>query len=196
MKTRVACRVCDGSLEPILSLGEHYVSDFIKPGESDGVQAPLEIVLCLRCRLLQLKHTVPAESMYQNYWYLLTIAIYIIMLVMGYVLIKKSEYFAGKIIKDETNIENNTNLSRKDIIAVAIVVMSVDKLIMGFFMFFSELYSIFLTFISDYPLFMETFKIHLQNVLKYVLIIIIFLKSRNIAEWIDAKVLTNNKQKT
>jgi len=69
VKTRVTCRVCEGSLESILSLGEQYVSDFINPGDSDGIKAPLEIVLCKRCRLLQLKHTVPAESMYRNYWY-------------------------------------------------------------------------------------------------------------------------------
>lgn len=69
MKTRGTCRVCDGSLESILSLGEQYVSDFISPGRSDGHKAPLEIVLCQRCRLLQLKHTVPAENMYSNYWY-------------------------------------------------------------------------------------------------------------------------------
>lgn len=69
MITRMTCRVCDGSLEPVLSLGEHYVSDFISPGGSDGVKAPLELVLCRRCRLLQLKHTVPAETMYRNYWY-------------------------------------------------------------------------------------------------------------------------------
>jgi len=69
MKTRNSCRVCDGSLEPIVSLGNHYVSNFINPGESDGTKAPLELVLCNRCRLLQLKHTVPAETLYQNYWY-------------------------------------------------------------------------------------------------------------------------------
>jgi SAM-dependent methyltransferase len=69
MKTRTTCRVCDGSLEPILSLGELYVSDFIIPGDSDGTKAPLDLVLCRRCRLLQLRHTVPPETMYRNYWY-------------------------------------------------------------------------------------------------------------------------------
>ena len=70
MITRTTCRVCDGALEPILFLGEHYVSDFIEPGASDGTKAPLELVLCRRCRLLQLKHTVPGDAMYRNYWYL------------------------------------------------------------------------------------------------------------------------------
>ncbi len=69
MITRTTCRVCEGALDPILSLGEHYVSDFIEPGASDGIKAPLELVLCRRCRLLQLKHTVPGDAMYRNYWY-------------------------------------------------------------------------------------------------------------------------------
>lgn len=54
---------------PVLSLGDMYVSNFPEPGTSDGTAAPLELVLCRRCYLLQLKHTVPGELMYQNYWY-------------------------------------------------------------------------------------------------------------------------------
>ena len=64
-----ACRVCGGSLMEILSLGSHYLSEFLLPGESDGIKAPLELVLCETCHLLQLKHTAPADAMYQNYWY-------------------------------------------------------------------------------------------------------------------------------
>ena len=69
MKTRATCRACEGALTPVLSLGDMYVSGFPSPGESDGIKAPLDLVLCRRCHLLQLRHTVPAESLYQNYWY-------------------------------------------------------------------------------------------------------------------------------
>jgi NDP-4-keto-2,6-dideoxyhexose 3-C-methyltransferase len=69
MKTRTTCRVCAGALVPVLSLGEHYVSDFVAPDAPDGLRAPLELMLCRRCHLLQLKHTVPAEALYRNYWY-------------------------------------------------------------------------------------------------------------------------------
>lgn len=69
MITRTTCRVCDGPFEPVLSLGEQYVSNFLSPDEPDGLKAPLELVLCKRCTLLQLRHTVPCNSMYQNYWY-------------------------------------------------------------------------------------------------------------------------------
>jgi NDP-4-keto-2,6-dideoxyhexose 3-C-methyltransferase len=69
MKTWNHCRVCGGSLDPILSLGEQYVSTFLAPDQPDGAKAPLELVLCQQCRLLQLRHTVPGEMMYQEYWY-------------------------------------------------------------------------------------------------------------------------------
>jgi len=71
--TRTTCRLC-GSLElkSILSLGNLYVSNFIKEKSDQDIQAPLELVLCqnLECRLLQLKHTAPQELMYsRHYWY-------------------------------------------------------------------------------------------------------------------------------
>ncbi len=69
LKTRSTCRVCNGTLTSVLSLGSHCVSSFPRPGEPDSVRAPLEVVLCGGCRLLQLRHTVPPESMYLNYWY-------------------------------------------------------------------------------------------------------------------------------
>jgi SAM-dependent methyltransferase len=41
----------------------------VSPQQPDGPKAPLELALCDRCKLLQLKHTVSGEMMYQNYWY-------------------------------------------------------------------------------------------------------------------------------
>jgi NDP-4-keto-2,6-dideoxyhexose 3-C-methyltransferase len=61
--------VCNESLDPVFSLGLQYVSNFLSPDQPDGAKAPLELMLCRRCKLLQLKHTVPGNSMYQNYWY-------------------------------------------------------------------------------------------------------------------------------
>ena len=69
MITRTTCRVCGGQLDPILSLGEQYISNFVTPETPDGNKAPLDLVLCKWCTLLQLRHTVPADWMYQNYWY-------------------------------------------------------------------------------------------------------------------------------
>ena len=69
MITRATCRVCEGTLSSVLSLGDQYVSNFISPEQSDGPKAPLELVLCVHCGLLQLKHTVPSELMYRSYWY-------------------------------------------------------------------------------------------------------------------------------
>jgi NDP-4-keto-2,6-dideoxyhexose 3-C-methyltransferase len=69
VRTRTTCRVCDGALESILSLGEQFVSDFVDPDQPDGLKAELDLVLCHDCGLLQLRDTVPPESLYRNYWY-------------------------------------------------------------------------------------------------------------------------------
>jgi NDP-4-keto-2,6-dideoxyhexose 3-C-methyltransferase len=69
MKTWTSCRVCNSAVDPILSLGDQYVSTFLAPEQQDGPKAPLELVLCQQCRLLQLRHTVPGEVMYKDYWY-------------------------------------------------------------------------------------------------------------------------------
>lgn len=67
--TRTKCRVCEGQIETVFSLREQYVSNFVSLEQPDGLRAPLDLVLCTRCGLLQLRHTVPAETMYKNYWY-------------------------------------------------------------------------------------------------------------------------------
>ena len=69
MKIWASCRVCKSIVDPILSLGDQYVSTFLGPEQPDGPKAPLELVLCGNCRLLQLRHTVPGKMMYENYWY-------------------------------------------------------------------------------------------------------------------------------
>src|SRR3989344_6732210 len=73
---RDSCRVCDSSpLIPILSLGDVYVSDFIKDEalEKEWGKFPLELVLCDKkkggCGLLQLKHTLSNDALYRQYWY-------------------------------------------------------------------------------------------------------------------------------
>ena len=69
MTARTTCRVCDGHLDVVLSLGDHFVSDFPAPEQGDGARGPLELAICECCKLLQLRHTVPPDTMYRNYWY-------------------------------------------------------------------------------------------------------------------------------
>lgn len=70
LTTRKNCRVCGSTnLKPVLSLGIPYVSNFIDSPDQEKYAAPLELVLCNKCGLLQLKHTVPGEILYRKYWY-------------------------------------------------------------------------------------------------------------------------------
>jgi SAM-dependent methyltransferase len=54
----------------VFSFGDLYVSDFLPRPEAPGIRAPLDLVLCGRCTLLQLRHTAPQEILYSRYyWY-------------------------------------------------------------------------------------------------------------------------------
>jgi len=58
------CRVCKGTLTPVLNLGNQSLTGiFPKPGE-DETYGPLELVSCDDCTLVQLRHTFDLEKMY------------------------------------------------------------------------------------------------------------------------------------
>ncbi len=63
------CRVCGAkTLTRVLSLGDQYVSDFVT-SKGEHHKAPLELVRCSECGLVQLRHTFPRGSLYRHYWY-------------------------------------------------------------------------------------------------------------------------------
>jgi 2-polyprenyl-3-methyl-5-hydroxy-6-metoxy-1,4-benzoquinol methylase len=66
------CRLCSNKkLSRIHDFGNHYVSNFVtKNNVKKGVKAPLNLVYCSHCKLLQLEHSAPQEIMYKKfYWY-------------------------------------------------------------------------------------------------------------------------------
>src|SRR5712692_4249058 len=63
------CRVCGSSgLDTILSLGDQFVSDFVT-SDGNAARGPLELVRCMNCGLVQLRHTFSRERLYRHYWY-------------------------------------------------------------------------------------------------------------------------------
>src|ERR1039458_3819785 len=65
------CRVCRSrDLQPVLSLDLQKVADFVEnPGDVKKPSAPLELVLCPQCRLLQLRHSVDAGTLFSKNWH-------------------------------------------------------------------------------------------------------------------------------
>lgn len=63
-----ACRICRSSdLALVVDLGEQALTGlFPKPGEPDPPKAPLMVVRCTRCGLVQLRHSVSVEKMFSN----------------------------------------------------------------------------------------------------------------------------------
>lgn len=70
--TRKTCRLCGSDdLSDVFSLGEQYINDFVPLDKiGKGIRAPLDLILCGKCKLLQLRHTAPQELLYSRYyWY-------------------------------------------------------------------------------------------------------------------------------
>ena len=67
-----SCLLCKNrKLKKVFSLGNLFVSNFVKKDQiNNGVKAPLTLMYCSQCTLLQLSHIAPQEIMYKKfYWY-------------------------------------------------------------------------------------------------------------------------------
>lgn len=62
------CRVCGGSLEDVLSLGNVAPSDFTT-GDEAPKALPLTLTICDQCGLVQLRHTLDLDLSFRSYWY-------------------------------------------------------------------------------------------------------------------------------
>ena len=66
------CLLCKNkNIKEIFSLGNLFVSNFVKKKDiTKGIKAPLNLVHCKNCSLIQLSHIAPQEIMYRRfYWY-------------------------------------------------------------------------------------------------------------------------------
>lgn len=64
------CRLCNfNGLKEVLTLGNQCISAFVET-DSPPITAPLDLVICAECNLLQLKHTTNPKILYtDNYGY-------------------------------------------------------------------------------------------------------------------------------
>jgi len=66
------CLLCKSKkLKKIFSLGNFFISNFVDKNKiTKGIKAPLKLMYCSKCTLLQLSHIAPQELMYKKfYWY-------------------------------------------------------------------------------------------------------------------------------
>lgn len=65
-----ACRSCgDSRLTRVLDLGDLAISDFLASPDDFRDVAPIVLVRCAQCTLVQLEHSVERDRLYKQYWY-------------------------------------------------------------------------------------------------------------------------------
>lgn len=68
-QVKTHCRVCNGDLKDILSLGPIHISTFVEDNTNPPPKIPIDLMQCKDCGLMQLRHTVDSDVMYSDYWY-------------------------------------------------------------------------------------------------------------------------------
>lgn len=131
------------------------------------------------------------QDSYRNVteWIFGFIGIFLVIAAFGYYIIWKSEYFSNKIIKEENEISNTTVLTRSDTLTIAIIILSLYFLITGFMSVISNTILFTTTFFTDFKYFKESYSGPLLTILRYILVIIIFMKSKYISKWIENKII-------
>lgn len=68
---RKTCRACNTELPDtdLASLGNQTIVDFLSDGEKGRGEAPLSLVYCNGCGLVQLRHSVDPDTLYRTFWY-------------------------------------------------------------------------------------------------------------------------------
>ena len=71
IKEITECRSCGSSeFTTVFDMGDLKINAFMAEPNTDIGTAPLTLLHCFHCDLVQLSHTVREEDLYKNYWYL------------------------------------------------------------------------------------------------------------------------------
>ena len=71
VKQVTCCRSCGATLDKVVfDIGELKINAFTDKPNTDVGSAPLTLMHCESCDLIQLSHSVREEDLYKNYWYL------------------------------------------------------------------------------------------------------------------------------
>ena len=113
MRTIKNCRVCQSkNLISIISLGNLYLSNF-RADNKKPPKYPLDLILCRKCFLLQLRHNTPTSLLYtENYGYKSGInqTMHDELKEIAGKCLKKSKHKAGKIIAIDIGANDGTLL--------------------------------------------------------------------------------------
>lgn len=63
------CLICGSNVKQVIDLGSQYVVDFVKEKDESLLKAPLTLMRCETCALVQLKHRVNPDRLYKKFWY-------------------------------------------------------------------------------------------------------------------------------
>ncbi len=130
------------------------------------------------------------DGLYSMYpWLLSFVSIMTILILIGYLIIKKSSTISKKIIKDESDLKVEISLNRSEIIHISIVIISLLYIVKLFPSFISAVYMIILNFFDDYTFLKDIFPQQIWSIILYITIFVILINSNKFSIWLERKIM-------
>ena len=64
------CRACGSKdLRTVLDLGSQYIVNFVEDPKQRADKSPIHLIVCINCRLVQLKHSVNPDRLFREFFY-------------------------------------------------------------------------------------------------------------------------------
>ncbi len=112
-----------------------------------------------------------------------------ILILLGYLIIARSEILANKIFKEENDQKIDIALSKSEIIHVSVIILCLYFLISLFPTFFSSMYIVLFEFVDNFKQFKELLFQRIGTLIIYFTIIVILTNSKRFSIWLDEKLV-------
>ncbi len=116
------------------------------------------------------------------------LAVIALLIIIGVLLIYKSEYLSKKVIKDDDIESTSTNLNKSEIIQISIVILCLYFIIIYSPGFISSISNIIFNFVNDFRVYQEMLPKNIWSIILYISIFIVLVNSKKFSAWLEQKI--------
>ncbi|MCF8369479.1 MAG: hypothetical protein K9G76_10590 [Bacteroidales bacterium] len=121
-------------------------------------------------------------------WVIPFVIVFLVLLSMGYILIRNSRQFANRVIMDEEET-GKIVLQKSDIFQISLVILCLYFIVTLFPAFISTAFYLLVNFFNDFALFKEIWQQQIWTLLLYIFLFISLLYSRKFSIWLEKKLV-------
>jgi len=125
------------------------------------------------------------DSMY--IWILTLVALLIVLTLIGYFIIKKSDTISKKIIRNDEGSRTEIALNKLDLIHISTIILCLYFIVTLSPSFITSISTIIIDFFTDFNDFREILPQQIWTIILYITIFVLLANSKKFAIWIEKK---------